>query len=71
MKLGVAEERGIGGFIILPFYGPMMLGVRPISFMTLSKLCFYDTKTNKSKTTTTMMTDNFDCDHDTVREGVK
>ena len=34
-------------------------------------LYFPDTKTNKSKTTTTMMTDNFDCDHDTVREGVK
>ena len=30
-----------------------------------------DTKTNKSKTTTTMTTDNVDCDHDTVREGVK
>ena len=34
-------------------------------------LCFPDTKTNKIKTTTTMTTNNADCDHDTVREGVK
>ena len=34
-------------------------------------MCFPDTKTKKSKTTTTMTTDNVDCDHDTVREGVK
>ena len=34
-------------------------------------LCFPDTNTNKRKITTTMTTDNVDCDHDTVREGVK
>ena len=34
-------------------------------------LCFPATNTNKSKTTMKMKTDNFDCDHDTVREGVK
>ena len=33
-------------------------------------LCFPDTKTNKSKTAETMTTDNVNCDHDTVREGV-
>ena len=31
-------------------------------------LCFSDTKTNNSKTTTKMTTDNIDFDHDTVRE---
>ena len=34
-------------------------------------LCFPDTKTNKSKITTTMTTNNVACDHDTVEEGVK
>ena len=34
-------------------------------------LCLPDTNTNKSKTTMTIMTDNIDCGHDTVREGVK
>ena len=34
-------------------------------------LCFPDTKTKQRKTTTKMTTDNVDCDHDTVREGVK
>ena len=34
-------------------------------------LCFPDTKTNKSKMTTTIMINNVNCDHDTVREGVK
>ena len=33
-------------------------------------LCFPDTNTNKSKMTTKMMTNNVDCNHDTVREGV-
>ena len=34
-------------------------------------LCFPDTNTNKSKTTATMTTDYVDCNHYTVREGVK
>ena len=34
-------------------------------------LCFPDTKANKSKTTMTITADNIDCNHDTVREGVK
>ena len=33
-------------------------------------LCFHDTKTNKSKSSTTMMTDNVNYNNDTVREGV-
>ena len=34
-------------------------------------LCFLDTKTNKSKTNKKMTTNNVDCDHETVKEGVK
>ena len=34
-------------------------------------LCFLDTNTKNIKTTTTMTTDNVNCDHDTVREGLK
>ena len=34
-------------------------------------LCLPDIKTNKIKTTVTTTTNNVDCDHDTVREGVK
>ena len=34
-------------------------------------LCFPDTKTNKIKTTKTTTTNNIDCNHVTVREGVK
>ena len=34
-------------------------------------LCFPDTKTNKINTTTTMTTDNVDCNQDKMREGVK
>ena len=34
-------------------------------------LCFPDTKINKSKTTTTMTTNNVKCNHDKMREGVK
>ena len=34
-------------------------------------LCLPDTKTKKSKTTTTITTDHVDCNHDTVREEVK
>ena len=36
MKLEVAEERGIGGIVIRPFYGPGALGMRPMPFTTLS-----------------------------------
>ena len=36
MKVDVVEERGIGGIAILPFYGPKPLGMRPMSFRTLS-----------------------------------
>ena len=39
-------------------------------YVTLD-LCLPDTKTNKIKTTTTITTDNVDCNYDTVREGVK
>ena len=35
MKVEVAEERGIGGIFIRPFYGPRPLGIRPMQFTTL------------------------------------
>ena len=35
MKVEVAEERGIGGIVIHPFYGPRPLGMRPMQFTTL------------------------------------
>ena len=39
-------------------------------YVTLD-LCLPDTKTNKIKTTTTMTTDNVNCDNEIVREEVK
>ena len=35
MNVEVAEERGIGGIFIRPFYGPRPLGIRPMQFTTL------------------------------------
>ena len=40
MKVEVAEERGIGGIFIRPFYGQRTLGIRPMTFATLST-CAY------------------------------
>ena len=40
MKVGVTEERGIGGIVICPFYGPRPLGTRPMPFTTLSTCAF-------------------------------
>ena len=36
MKVEVAEERGIGGIVIRPFYGPRLLGIRHMPFTILS-----------------------------------
>ena len=35
MKVEVAEERGVGGIGIHPFYGPKPLGMRPRPFTTI------------------------------------
>ena len=64
MKVEVTEERWIGGIVIRPFYGPSPL---PHAIYDTLDLCFPNTKTKKSKTTTTMTTDNVNCDHGTVR----
>ena len=39
-EVEVAEERGIGGIFIRPFYGQRTLGIRPMTFATLST-CAY------------------------------
>ena len=36
MKVEVAEEIGIGGISMRPFYGTRPLGIRPVPFTTLS-----------------------------------
>ena len=40
MKMKVLEEIGIGGILISPFYGLSPLGMRPMTFTTLSA-CAY------------------------------
>ena len=63
------KRSGFTRAIMLCIYTVLCMSSMPTSWFTVFRIPNFSFST--TKTTTTMTTDNVDCDHDTVRERIK